>query len=231
MERVFKWLRTLDNMSIGIDCTNDIHIVKEIKDCIYQKNYSDCCNRYLDIVRLEFAKLQTQNHHLLAFHLIECVPTWIEDEDHWIGARKVAEDLDDLDDEEIPRIYAVIMILIFLDELGNICALYGCNLSEIAQKKGYYIDVASSVCFDDYKAHQPGGRVVLNATYRRAAVLGLIEKTGLCKNVDRTPIAAFVEAVTGGNINARPKDTVSYKTPTEKAQIEAGKWLKKINIE
>ena len=70
----------------------------------------------------------------------------------------------------------------------------------------------------------------LKSTYRRAAVMALIDKSGLCKNIDRTKKAKFVEAVTGGNINAKPKDTVSYDTPTQQAQEEAKKLLKEIGV-
>lgn len=68
-------------------------------------------------------------------------------------------------------------------------------------------------------------------THRIAAVKAFIRKSGLCRNVDDTKISAFVEAVTGGNIEARPQDTVSYKVPTKEAQKAATEWLKKIGIE
>lgn len=71
----------------------------------------------------------------------------------------------------------------------------------------------------------------LPRTHRIAAVKELIRKSGLCRSVDDTRISAFVEAVTGGNIEARPQDTVSYKTPTKEAQKNATEWLKKIGIE
>ena len=69
------------------------------------------------------------------------------------------------------------------------------------------------------------------ATHRRAAVMTLIDKSGLCKNIDRTKKAAFVEAVTGGNINANPKDTVSYRKPEQRAIDAASELLKTIGIE
>ena len=74
------------------------------------------------------------------------------------------------------------------------------------------------------------GYKTLPSTYRRAAVMALIDKSGLCKNIDKTKKAEFVEAVVGGNINAKPKDTVSYKTPTKEAQNEAKKLLETIGI-
>lgn len=74
------------------------------------------------------------------------------------------------------------------------------------------------------------GYKTLPSTYRRAAVMELINKSGLCKNIDKTRKAKFIEAVVGGNINANPKDTVSYKKPTKEAQEEAKKLLKGIGV-
>ena len=71
----------------------------------------------------------------------------------------------------------------------------------------------------------------LPRTHRIAAVWGLIDHLKLRQSVDKTRLAAFVEAVTGGNIDARPQDTVSYKTPTKDAQEAAAELLKKIGIE
>ena len=68
-------------------------------------------------------------------------------------------------------------------------------------------------------------------THRIAAVWGLFDKLGLSRTKDRTKLAAFVEAVTGGNIEARPKDTVSYKRPTKDAKEAVSEWLKKIGVE
>lgn len=68
-------------------------------------------------------------------------------------------------------------------------------------------------------------------THRIAAVWGLIDKLGLAKSKDRTILAAFVEAVTGGNIEARPQDTVAYKKTEQSAKKAAAEWLKKIDIE
>ena len=68
-------------------------------------------------------------------------------------------------------------------------------------------------------------------THRIAAVWGLIDKLGLRRSKDKTTLAAFVEAVTGGNIDAQPQDTVSYKKLESSVQEAAAKWLKKIGIE
>lgn len=71
----------------------------------------------------------------------------------------------------------------------------------------------------------------LPRTHRIAAVWGLIDRLGLRKTKDKTTLAAFVEAVTGGNIEARPQDTVAYKKTEQSAKEAAAEWLKKIGIE
>lgn len=68
-------------------------------------------------------------------------------------------------------------------------------------------------------------------THRIAAVWGLIDKLKLRSSMDKTILAAFVEAVTGGNIESRPKDTVSYKEPEATAKEAAAELLKKIGVE
>lgn len=73
--------------------------------------------------------------------------------------------------------------------------------------------------------------ITLPRTHRIAAVQALINKLGLCKNIDKTRIAEFVEAVTGGNIETKGKDTVSYKKPTADAIAGATELLKKIGID
>lgn len=91
--------------------------------------------------------------------------------------------------------------------------------------------------FDDYYAigedEQRNKRRYkdLPRTYRIAAVWGLIDRLGLKKTNDKTTLAAFVEAVTGGNIEARPQDTVAYKKTEQSAKEAAAEWLKKIGIE
>lgn len=70
----------------------------------------------------------------------------------------------------------------------------------------------------------------LPRTHRIAAVWGVINKLNLQAHMDKTNLAAFVEAVTGGNIECKPKDTVSYKEPEKTAKEAADEWLKKIGV-
>lgn len=67
-------------------------------------------------------------------------------------------------------------------------------------------------------------------THRIAAVWGVINKLNLQAHMDKTNLAAFVEAVTGGNIECKPKDTVAYKEPEKTAKEAADEWLKKIGV-
>ena len=67
-------------------------------------------------------------------------------------------------------------------------------------------------------------------THAIAAVNMLLEKLGVYKNTDKVKIAEFVEAVTGGNINAEGKNTASYKPPTKDAEAAAKDLLEKINL-
>ena len=88
--------------------------------------------------------------------------------------------------------------------------------------------------FDDFYAEGGGPRKKQNKTiprtHRIAAVWGLIDKLKLRSSMDKTTLAAFVEAVTGGNIESKPKDTVAYKEPEISAKEAAGKLLKTIGI-
>ena len=102
------------------------------------------------------------------------------------------------------------------------CILYGKEFSGVALPLPPNDEEGSSVS-------NKGRR--LPRTHRIAAVWGLIDHLKLRQSVDKTRLAAFVEAVTGGNIDARPQDTVSYKPPTKDAQEAAAELLKKIGIE
>ena len=116
----------------------------------------------------------------------------------------------------------------FVTHFTEMCSRYGIELAE---------DILAAVPAKIGSARlkeMRTGRVVYDtmpSTHRRAAVMALIDKSGLCKNIDRTKKAAFVEAVTGGNINANPKDSVSYKKPEQKAIDAASELLKTIGIE
>lgn len=70
----------------------------------------------------------------------------------------------------------------------------------------------------------------LGRTHRIAILKMLLKHMNVSKDIDKTNIAAFIEAVTGGNIEVKPKDSVSYKEPTKQAKEVAAGWLAKIGI-
>lgn len=124
--------------------------------------------------------------------------------------------------------------LLMLD-LYDIFMSRGIDLREVWRRlnlPGTFADAADTdkILFNESYIQNNRGKE-LPRTYRIAAVWGLIDKLGLAKSKDRTILAAFVEAVTGGNIEARPQDTVAYKKPEQSAKTAAAEWLKKIGIE
>lgn len=116
----------------------------------------------------------------------------------------------------------------FVDEVEYLASIYSVDLESIRTK----VEKLQNKMGAEEKEHlETKTYKFMPRTHRIAAVKELIRKSGLCRSVDDTRISAFVEAVTGGNIEARPQDTVSYKTPTKEAQKNATEWLKKIGIE
>lgn len=116
----------------------------------------------------------------------------------------------------------------FVDEVEYLASIYSVDLESIRTK----VEKLQNKRGAEEKEHlETKTYKFMPRTHRIAAVKELIRKSGLCRSVDNTQISAFVEAVTGGNIEARPQDTVSYKTPTKEAQKNAAEWLKKIGIE
>jgi hypothetical protein len=70
----------------------------------------------------------------------------------------------------------------------------------------------------------------LPRTHRIAAVNELLHKLKTDQSVDKTKIAEFVEAVTGGNTEVKGQDTMSYKKPTKDATAAAQELLKRIGL-
>lgn len=115
------------------------------------------------------------------------------------------------------------------------CEEWGYKIEDLLKPCDH--DELLKLVYDYYEHREPPQQeerkkyTTLKPTHRRAAVKMLIEHTGVAKNIDKTQIAAFVEAVTGGNIEVKPKDTVAYKPMTKDAERAAKEWLKRIGIE
>lgn len=128
--------------------------------------------------------------------------------------------------------------LLMLD-LYDIFIAKGVSLSEVWERiglPGTFKEASDELLFKELVDTIPESDndkkyKTLPRTHRIAAIKELIRKSGLCRNIDDTKISAFVEAVTGGNIEAQAKNTQSYKTPTKEAQNAAAEWLRKIGIE
>lgn len=118
----------------------------------------------------------------------------------------------------------------FMQAVDNVCDIYKIDIAKSIVKVEQNDEKYNRIEIEDEDSKENVKYETLKSTYRRAAVMELIDKSGLCKDIDKTKKAQFVEAVTGGNINARPKDTVSYKTPTKEAREEAKKLLEKIGV-
>lgn len=126
------------------------------------------------------------------------------------------------------------MIFYFLSQLYRMCSDLNFNLEDML---AYDIDqdFPESVEFlfwnsevdPNHKAYKR-----LERTHAIATVNILLDKLEVYKDnkLDKTKIAEFVEAVTGGNINVKGKDTTSYKKPTQPAINAAKELLKKINL-
>jgi len=70
---------------------------------------------------------------------------------------------------------------------------------------------------------------VMPRAHRIATVYKLLDAAGVnSNNTDRTVMAGIVEAVTGGNIQVKPRDTLSYKRPERTAIKGADECLKPI---
>lgn len=116
------------------------------------------------------------------------------------------------------------------------CQEWGYNIEQLLE----YCDITGELrplvyeYFEHRTAQQlqeeRGKYKTLARTHRIAAVKMLLDHTGVSNGIDKTKIAAFVEAVTGGNIEAKPQDTISYKKPTKDAKAAAEEWLQEIGI-
>ena len=116
----------------------------------------------------------------------------------------------------------------FVAEVEYLALIYGVDLEAIRSKEE---KLRSKMVDKEQEPVETKSYKFMPRTHRIAAVWGLIDRLGLRKTRDKTTLAAFVEAVTGGNTEARPQDTVAYKKPEQSAKEAAAEWLKKIGIE
>lgn len=131
-------------------------------------------------------------------------------------------------------------IVLFLTDLYRITIAYKLDVTEICKCNGLEPSKLLQ-CLSYSHIETLGGELpsistnekykAIPRTHRIAAAWALIDKLGLRKTVDKTKLACFIEAITGGNVEAKGKDTVSYKEPTTEAKAAAVELLKKNGIE
>ena len=86
-------------------------------------------------------------------------------------------------------------------------------------------------CLSKIKENQEEGQYKkIPRTHAIAALKILLTKLNVYKKTDKTVVAEFIEAVTGGNITKKGKDTMSYKKPEKTALLAAKELLGKIGV-
>lgn len=120
-----------------------------------------------------------------------------------------------------------------LFELMEMCRNFGIQFSDVSNDD--LEDLLSNIHIQHIDLFtirkQPEQYRTMPRTHRIEAVKLLLQHTGVAKNLDRTQIASFVEAVTGGNIGVKPKNTESYKTHSKDAEKSAKELLRTLGIE
>lgn len=120
-----------------------------------------------------------------------------------------------------------------LFELMEMCRNFGIQFSDVSNDD--LDDLLSNIHIQSIDLFtirkQPEKYQTIPRTHRIEAVKLLLKHMGIVKEIDRTQIAYFVEAVTGGNINVKPKNTESYKSHSKEAEASAKELLKGIGIE
>ena len=120
-------------------------------------------------------------------------------------------------------------------EVINLCIESDIDPARLAPE--YYCDTISDLTkfLRDSHRHQEddddnGKYKKVDRIDRIVAVKFLLEKAGV-KGIDRTRLASFVEAVTGGNPATAPKDSYAYKYYNTKDTSGGIELLRKIGIE
>ena len=101
----------------------------------------------------------------------------------------------------------------------------------VADKDTYEVEIKEFISEPYIKTQMPGQSLkydTLPITQRRKAVWELIGKVPDFKSTDETRLAQLVEAVAGGNITVKAKDTSSYKQDIKSARYGDGKLIEKL---
>ncbi len=223
------------------------HIRQETIDKVKRTINEDTYKNYTSIIELWSLDHSPEQFRFLFERIIFRLRSfwWIEEEifgildcwfDDWISSRYAHEGVAVSISvfRDISR-----MIILFLADLYRIAIAFRLNIDEVCKYSGLEPSKLLQ-CLSYSHIETLGGELpsistnekykTIPRTHRIAAAWALIDKLGLRKTVDKTKLACFIEAITGGNVEAKGKDTVSYKEPTAEAKEAAAELLKKIRI-
>lgn len=101
----------------------------------------------------------------------------------------------------------------------------------VADKDTYEVEIKEFISEPYIKTQMPGQSLkydTLPITQRRKAAWKLIGKIQDFRDIDETRLAQLVEAVVGGNITVKAKDTSSYKQDIKSARYGDGKLIEEL---
>lgn len=156
----------------------------------------------------------------------------VEDLENYIKNRILCNITRITNEERNITAYRILSIIFyFLNNLGHIVDAHNINMRQMWKQLELSEELMEAIVDYSKNNGENTNYKTMKRTHRIAALRCLIEKSKLCQNIDKTKIAEFVEAVTGGNIEIAGKDTMAYKNPTKDAQAAAIELLQKIGVE
>lgn len=246
MERVFKWVEE-NNAFVKASLTQRIDDIKSVEDILsfrkWDEDYQPILEyrQYLRIVREYLVKTDDSSKRFIFRHLfnkgflffilhkdLNSLSIHLEPE--------LWEMYPDLDGGDLQRLCSAVLFDIeeFYGQLYSLCQDCGYEMSDLMKGESnedtssmyeYFEYIEEAQRKEDTKKYKS-----LPRTHRIAALRMLLDYMGVSKSIDKTKIAVFVEAITGGNIEVKGKDSASYKNLTKEAKAVAKKYLSEIGI-
>lgn len=116
----------------------------------------------------------------------------------------------------------------FVAEVEYLALIYGVDLEAIRSKEE---KLRSKMVAKEQEQVEDKPYKFMPRSHRIAALYTLLYRAGInTSNTDKTKMASFIEAVTGGNIEADAEKTYSYTTPNRSANKGAAPYLELIGI-
>nr|DAT88146.1 MAG TPA: hypothetical protein [Caudoviricetes sp.] len=116
----------------------------------------------------------------------------------------------------------------FVAEVEYLALIYGVDLESLRSKEE---KLRSKMVAKEQERIETKPYKLMPRSHRIAALYTLLGRAGInTSNTDKTRMASFIEAVTGGNIEADAEKTYSYTTPNRSAYKGAAPYLELIGI-